>query len=54
MPSTRPSQKSAVSPPIFIIPELEHIKRAALSTLASVNTRRMGRNPASMKMFAVR
>jgi integrase len=40
MPWIRPSPKSAVSPPIFIIPELEHIKRAALSTLASVNTRR--------------
>jgi integrase len=40
MPLIRPSPKSAVSPPIFIIPELEHIKRAALSTLASVNTRR--------------
>jgi hypothetical protein len=32
-------QKSAVSPQIFI-PELVHIKSAALSTLASVNTRR--------------
>jgi hypothetical protein len=40
MPSIRPPQKSAVSPPILIVPELEHIRRAALSALASVNTRR--------------
>src|SRR5271165_5857509 len=40
MPPIKSLQKSAGSPPIFIIPELEHIKRAALSTLASVNTRR--------------
>ncbi len=40
MPSIKPSQKSAVSPPILIIPELEHTKRAALSTLASMNSRR--------------
>jgi len=40
MPWIRPSPKSAVSPPIFIVPELEHIEKAALSTLASVNTRR--------------
>jgi hypothetical protein len=40
MSSTKPAQKSAVSPTILIIPEREHIKRAALSTLASLNSRR--------------
>src|SRR5271166_2394700 len=40
MPSIKLAQQSDVSPSISILPELEHIKRAALSTLASVNTRR--------------
>jgi hypothetical protein len=40
MPSIKPSPKSAVSPTILIIPELEHTKGAALSTLASMNSRR--------------
>ena len=40
MPSIKSAHQSAVSPTISIIPELEHIKRAALSTLASANSRR--------------
>ena len=40
MPSTKSAHKSSVSPPPFIIPELEHIKSAALGSLASVNSRR--------------
>src|SRR5271165_2787034 len=40
MPPIKSLQKSAVSPTTLIIPELEHIKRVALSSLTSVNSRR--------------
>ena len=40
MPQQKPSQKSVVVHTALIIPELEHIKTAALSTLTSVNSRR--------------
>jgi len=43
MPPHKPSQNSVVSPAGFI-PELEQTKRAALSSLASVNTRRAYRH----------
>jgi hypothetical protein len=40
VPSIKSAQQSDASPTIPIIPELEHLKRAALITLASVNCRR--------------
>jgi hypothetical protein len=40
MPSTTSAHGSSVSPAPLIIPELEHIKRAALGSLASANSRR--------------
>ena len=40
MPSTKFAHGSSVSPAPLIIPELEHIKRAALCSLASANSRR--------------
>ena len=43
MPQHKPSQNSVVSPAAFI-PELEQTKRAALSSLTSVNTRRAYRH----------
>jgi integrase len=40
MPSKVPTHKPATPPAVSIIPELEHTKKEALSTLASVNSRR--------------
>jgi hypothetical protein len=45
MPTNKPSQKTAGPRAIITIPELEHAKAAALSTLVSLHSRRAYKRP---------